>query len=452
MTPIIQSKTASAPAKRTPVTIVRVHGKPFVAGLYWQPLSNPRSLLQEARQIGKREAMDFVVIRRGNLLQAGFVEKGRGALSGMFSLAAVLASRLGKNWVGVISLGDSRFALCAVHDGGILPGCDVVGPHDEILEKFKRTHCMFNWDATYVPPGFTNAIVGEELDLAKLLATDLSKEARLQALSFNLTRAQTIGVGVAVALAVATAGGYMQWASMQKAKVQAEQLRIQEAKQRELDALNAVTQKQQTAVALEHPWTKRPAVDALLKACGDGINRLPLYLGGWQFENAKCDGHSTVVGYRRVPNATVADFAKATRERLSVEAVIGANNDVATVTLPIEINPGGDDPILPSAARIESFVAHFQRAGIVYKLSEVVPPPPPAQSAALPGNKNVPPPPPPPLWKTYTWGYETEQSPAVSLAGLDTTGIRISALSVTMRSDAPSPLNWTISGDLYAQP
>lgn len=71
----------------------------FVTGLFWQPLTSPRSYMSEARNIGKKRNWDIVAIRKSARIQAGFVSKDAGVMKGMYSLAAALAGQLGDSWI-----------------------------------------------------------------------------------------------------------------------------------------------------------------------------------------------------------------------------------------------------------------------------------------------------------------------------------------------------------------
>src|SRR5260363_112678 len=97
---------ATPPRMLPKVKVLRVNGKPFVCGLFWQPLTRPRAYMKEAREIGKRESMEIVAIRRSTIIQAGFVAKHQGALKGMISMAAALPGLLGPSWLGGFVLDD----------------------------------------------------------------------------------------------------------------------------------------------------------------------------------------------------------------------------------------------------------------------------------------------------------------------------------------------------------
>lgn len=445
---------AGSATVRPSVTIVRIGSRRYVAGLYWQPLSNQRAPMQEARKIGKAERTPLVAIRRGGALQAGFVEAGRGAQVGMISLAAALASRLGKNWIAVIELTPEKFLLCACNDGAIHPQTDVVGSKEEINDRFARVHCMYKWDRdkVYLPKGFTNVAVGETLELEKVLGGSESvvRESKLQSISFQLSRRQTVLAAAIAALAFVGLGAHAYWSSLQRAKEAAAAQAAEAERARQLAELSAATKRQQTAQALDHPWSKRPALSAIIAACSTASNSLPLFLAAWQFETSKCTESQITVNYRRVPNATVEDIKRVSKQRYLVEPSLSTDFEVATISMPISVAPGGDDELLSVSQRVESLMSHFQRTVRGVRVTEVPPPPPP--QAPLPGGQTqVPPPPPPPPWSHFTWQFDTDEAPDAALKGLNTAGLRLTSLSLQLRSDATlTPLMWTFSGDFYA--
>lgn len=117
------------------VIVISAGGKSLVSGLYWQTLSQPQKVMKEAREIGKRDGMDIVAIRRlPTIIQAGFVRKQAGVQKGMFSLASIVADLLLRKegqstldpLIAAFAVGDGRFAIVAFKDGGVVPDSDVV--------------------------------------------------------------------------------------------------------------------------------------------------------------------------------------------------------------------------------------------------------------------------------------------------------------------------------------
>src|SRR5260364_149647 len=204
---------ATPPRMLPKVKVLRVNGKHFVCGLFWQPLTRPR------------ESMEIVAIRRCTIIQAGFVAKHRGAFKGMGSMAAALAGLLGRSWLGVFVLDDGHYVLAAVNDRAIVPGCDLTGDHAAVRAKLNEVYGLFAWEKIYIPAGFDHA--GETLDLNTLLTpARLKKEYRLKSLTFGLS-AKEWGVGIAVAalLAAIVSVYFIRAVQHRKARERAEHLR-----------------------------------------------------------------------------------------------------------------------------------------------------------------------------------------------------------------------------------
>src|SRR5260363_92078 len=111
-----------------PAQHVDMHGRIFVSNLFWQPLPNPRTAIQDARAFGIQNGWTWGVIRSGARAQAGFAECGHEVrtLKGTLSLAAQLAAQLGDAWLGAFKVAEGRYAVIAVHERWIIPGFDVV--------------------------------------------------------------------------------------------------------------------------------------------------------------------------------------------------------------------------------------------------------------------------------------------------------------------------------------
>ena len=74
------------------IDILQINGHDFVTDLVWNPISNGRAIMSEARSYGRDNGMDVVVIReRMFKAQAGYVGKNNGVTKEMYSLASALA-------------------------------------------------------------------------------------------------------------------------------------------------------------------------------------------------------------------------------------------------------------------------------------------------------------------------------------------------------------------------
>lgn len=442
------------PQNATSITVIGVNAKKFVSGLFWQPLTKPRAYMKEAREIGKREGMDVVTIRRRKIMQAGFAPKGKGAIKGMYSLAAALAMKLGTNWIGVFAVGDNRYAFVAVNDDAIIPSCDMVASREEVENRLRYFYSMFSWEKVYAPQDFDFG--GEEVELQSLLTGDsFSKRQwnslRLQPLTFGLTGREMAMYALCAVLLAVGAIGFLQYKKEAERKEREARIRAEQARLAEMERIKANSRNEQAVHALEHPWIKMPAVEDTLRGCGGTINNLPLALGGWGFEAAKCESGSVVARYKRMGTATANGFAAEVQEAFGVAPAFVDEFEAAVVTVPVKMMFGGDDPLQPSAEAMPNMASYFQAMGIKVNFAEKpveAPKPPPALPGQPPSAK--PEPPPVPDWKTYTFRFDTGVAPEIVFSGRSWSGTRITHYEVQLAPES-AKLLWIIAGEMYAK-
>lgn len=442
------------PQNAASISVIGINARKFVSGLFWQPLTKPRAYMNEAREIGKREGMDVVTIRRRKIMQAGFAPKGKGAIKGMFSLAAALAMKLGTNWIGVFSVGGDQYAFVAVNDDAIIPSCDMIASRDEVESRLRYFYGMFSWEKVYAPQDFDFG--GEELELQTLLTGDsFSKRQwntlRLQPLTFGLTGREIALYVLAAILLGGGALGFLQYTKEMERKEREARILAEQARLAEMERVKANSRNEQAIHALEHPWIKMPAVEDTLRGCGGAINNLPLALAGWGFESAKCDAGGVVARYRRVGTATANGFAAEIQEAFGVAPTFIDDFETATVTVPVKMMFGGDDSLQPSAEVMPNMASFFQAMGIkVGFVEKSVEAPKPAPT--LPGQAPtaVPETPPVPDWKTYTFRFDTGVAPEIVFSGRAWSGTRITHYEVQLTPDT-AKLLWLISGEMYAK-
>lgn len=431
------------------VTVVALNGRQFAAGLFWQPLTRLNNYMAEAREIGKREGMDIVAIRRAIPMQAGFVAKGQGVQKGMYSLAAALAGQLGASCVAAfeIDAAEDRYGLVAVHDNAIVPGCDLVATRDEVLNKLRAVYNYLNWEKVYAPASFQFG--GEELDIKKALdPSNLKPEHRLRPLTFGLTRKELVVLSMVLLLGAAGLVGWLQW--QEKVDREAAEAAAKAAAERraELERLNANAKREMDQKSLEHPWAKQPAADDFVTGCVQRIDGLPLVVDGWVLQQAKCSGAFLSVSYDRRDGGTTNGFLAASANWFSSTPTIATSGDGALIDIPIELRVGGDEPLRTAAEATADLVSHFQRAGLQSGLSEKAAAK--VSGPALPGHATTEQTARAPDWRVFGFKLETERSPDVVLQGMRTDGVRFTEVLVRLEAGAPK-LTWSLTGDLYAK-
>lgn len=421
--------------------VISLNGKRFVTGLFWQPLTQPRTFLKEARDIGRREGMDVVAIRKGRVLQAGFARKSP-TYAGAYSLAATLAGLLGDDWIGVfeVDADADRYAIVGTKKGAIIPGCDVIGSRDDVQDRLNSDYNLHRFERVICPSDF--GFGGEEKALADVLASGkLLNEYKLAALESGLrTRKLVLASFGMLALAGVVLGG-LAWHQRQKALEVEAQARAQQL------ATAAAEQGQQSAASsaapLPHPWATQPVAPAFRRACVDAIGGVPLSLGGWLVESAQCDGNALQLTFKRSGNTTNDSLTRAAATSGYTLNQIDEAGETAQLSLPLVALPSGGDDALESLGAVTGTVKSVLQARMIAYSMALKPPPPPPQ--ALPG-ETPPPAPPPPDWQTTTLTVTGAHTPETVLVGIDTLpGMRLTSIAVKRTE---SSLEWTLTGEV----
>lgn len=423
--------------------IIAINKQRFVAGLYWQTLTRPRDYLREAREIGKREKMDVVAIRRGRVLQAGFATRNT-AGSGAYSFVATLAGALGDDWIAVFDIGDGRYAIAAAKNGAIIPGCDDIGPRAQIEESLRTNFNLHQFTQVICPAEFDFG--GEERDLGQLLQSHkLRKEYKLQPLSGARTLLSALLV-VALVLLMVGGGtiGFLMYRKHQQQQAAAAAAAAAATEQRRLEELKAASGQDVTPVALTHPWASQPVVREMRSACVDAMRAFPLSIGGWLVDSALCHSGMVQATYRRMPTATVNGFTTHAQAQGYRIAMIDEAGETGTLSVSLgALRAGGDDALLDMGQIGNAVRSLLQSRSSQFTLSvkDVTPAAPPV----LPGQE-APPAPPAPDWQTQSLTITGRQTPGDMLTGLeDLPGLRLLSVSVKR---SQSELEWSLTGEI----
>lgn len=451
---------ATVTYRQDEITILAVNGKSFVSGLLWKPLRSARKYIAEARDIGKREGMEMVAIRRGKVLQAGFAPKQKGRkkrdskqanMRSMYSLAAALAGSLGEDWIAAFALGDGNFAFIAVHKGGVLPGRDLVGDQELVEALLRETYSDIkgtNVEPVVIAPnawGFG----GEEKTLETLLTPkSLKPEHRLKPLTLGLTTSEVAAIATLVGLIVVVGVGGAWWWKQQREK-EAEQQRL--AQQQNQQAAQAAARNNAVA-ALVRPWQGTPFADDFLSACAAVWNHVELDIGGWTFDNGRCmlgqggtrSQDVVVATYHRNGSTSVATF-EAAAAALGAKASIFDAGETGTVTLRLQVPSSpeniGEKGLPTTDAQLQALVTRIQSvpSGIA---SYTVQPKPWVKPANQPDAVG-------PDWTTNTLDIKTTLAPQQLLEGMPSSGMRLYEIAVSI--DKSANLQWHLTGEMYGR-
>lgn len=434
--------------RTTRVQLLQHRGKSFVTGLRWQPLGSVTGYKKEARQFGREHLLDIAVVRRSpTIIQAGFVARSDGVTKGMYSLAATLAGQLGDSWLAAWKTATDldRYVLVAVHQGGVISGCDMIGTAAEVQARVAQQRRRgISFAHEYLPPEFDMG--GTPIDVEELLKPSrLKREYRLRPLAFGLSKRELVQVIIFSCLIAAGAFGWSLWQDHQQrianqAAAQGEQRRSQE-----LARLQLQPRVDQPPQVLEHPWAKRPSVADFVQHCSNVFYQLPLSIQGWLFSDALCDGTQVLSSYKRSGNSTADDLVAATNGHFSDRPAFFDEGNSATLKFDISIPAADEEPLseaIEMLANLSSWLHSFSQEPTLKEVPVVIP-----MAPAIPGQPPVPPPP-PPQWKQFELRYATGITPLESLTGAPTQGLRLREIRAEYQAGL---LLWSVTGDLYAK-
>jgi hypothetical protein len=417
----------------------------FVTGLHWKTLSG-RNYMREARKIGARYNWAIVTVRKGARIQAGFVARGVGATTGMYSVGSALAGVLGNNWVGAFKVDTDRYVVVAVRDGSIIPSYDRIASQDEAVIAVREAFNLIPSTTTdvkiYTPREF--GLGDKELLLEDVLAPkNLKRDYQLRLLGFPWGR-----VALILGILGASLIGWTEYQNYQAEEVRKLEEAERQRKERELAELNARAREEQHAKALEHPWAKMPAAGDLTQTCAREINAIPLSLAGWLVDTVKCDGDKLVAVYRRngIAGAPLNEFRKAAEPLEKSNLSIVESGERGEITRSVSVPLAGDEELQDPKELTDEWISRMQLLGASFKLEEktVVLPTPPTP----PGQQPLPAP--VATWRLFSLMYEGGINPVTILSGMgDLRGVRVKTMEAVVNREGG--VKWSMQGELYAK-
>lgn len=452
------------------ITILEINGNRFVAGMQWQPLSQSRSPLKEAKEEGQRRGWDVVSIKRGSdWIQAGFVSRASGVYKGMYSVASSLAGVLGPHWCGIFATPEPGQYLVAAVDGSgrIVAASDRILPAESAKALSRRIQADNDipYENTFAPPELEMAPSVRELGdlLPPILPKAVRKQAALTYLSYGVTKESLRNLAIIGGLIVGALVAFHYWDAYEDGVKEEAARKEQAAQARRLALANANARRKLEALALTHPWAMTPSADDFIRACGSVVDRLPLDMTGWNFSDALCDDKKGItITYLRQTGSSQQDLARtigASLLSISKESHLPVvsftnNGDSVTVTFPLTGPVAGDDPLQPLVDAMSDFLGPIQRtntadvqvfSNISIEQQPVVIKMPPAP----PGQPPIPAP--EATWRMLHWSLDSEIPPRLVFGGLkNRNGLRVTSIETKLQSDG-AQLKWTMKGDFYVQ-
>ncbi|ABO60268.1 type 4b pilus protein PilO2 (plasmid) [Burkholderia vietnamiensis] len=455
------------------IEILEYHGRKFVTGLHWAPLTSPLKYKKEAKQMAAQWHWDVVAYRReAGGVQAGFVSTSSGAYKRMYSVASTLAGELskqyGNRWIGLFAVSEEKYLFVAVWDGLVVAGTDRIvsrsearGAFNEIINRHTQGEDRFEDDKQFAPVELE--LTHTELSLTEILSVKkLSREYQLRAITFSLSAAETRKMILLAVIGCVAWAGYSKWSDDQHEKIAARQAAEKAANDARLAQANRNARNKLLEQALAHPWAFAPSARDYAAACESMTDALPLSIAGWLFASAHCEGPKVTITYQRKTGTTQGTFGQSVGQVLMAYGAQRAkpvlsfaeSGSEATITIPIDAPAAGDDALLPAFEATSELLGTLEPANsndlqIISGMNVTEVPveiklPPSAQGAsdvAVPS----------PTWRHYGFKFDSVIKPEAIMASMKlSNGLRFNGIETKFNAESGT-LTWSISGDLYVQ-
>lgn len=431
------------------VRITEIGGHRFVAGLFWQTLSQ-KDRKKEAKALAEDLRFDYVVFRNSDMPQVGFAAAEDGAEEGLFSIAAMISKSLEMegvtgNWMGAFLLPDGDYAYVAIRDNIFLSDGDMIGSEQEVRQIMSTTFSLGDWDHIFAPQDF-DFRSSEEKDIEDLIPSKKGKikvhkwwalqPTNKSGPSLNLG-GKTAAVLFVIVIIGISAAGFKLYQNKQSQKLAAEQAKAIEVARLKMFGDQAAKQKElQNAAQNSKPWADMVLPTELAEMCLNLIDSKMTGAGGWKPKQIVCDSQNITATYERA-GSTIGNL-------LSVlpGAQVDQSGDKATYIISLAKSEyrNADD-----LAKIQDgkliLMDKIQQIGAVGAVQDPPPPQPP-----LPGSEQANNPIPVPPWKKTNFTIDTKMSPDFAAAHISMPGLRVTKITMDGINDMPA---WKLEGELY---
>ncbi|MCE8013932.1 type 4b pilus protein PilO2 [Billgrantia desiderata] len=434
---------------RSSVTILTINGHQFVVGLLWKTLARVTAYEREAKEFGKSEGMDIVVLRRTEeTAYAGFVQAGLGAQKGQLSLAMALHGELGNDWFGAFETepGSGEYFISGVSKHTVLPkGDHIVGADaarqfiGDLLSRFNKAVNEGRY-RVFAPPGLGIPIKVEYQSLTEILDRKrFPREYRLRPLTWGMTRREWSYLGLCSAIVIAG----MSWYSKHQRDVAEAERQAELRRQQLLAELEEETGRNAAIEALEYPWVHQPDPQVMYHRCIEHLLAAPMELGGWQLTRGACsrDAGETVLTYQRAEWATARDFLSAAEAGSFDFYEIDDSGELALTGFELQWSRYGDEPLLEQLDAVSALHSHYQRRGREMRIlgwsssgydAELI------AAGAMD-------------WRAFQFEVRGELIEFVELGNFYQAGLRLEELLIDLPNGGLGEANWILTGEQYVR-
>lgn len=422
--------------------IFNIEGTGFIAGLFWQTLSESSNgdRNKEVKSLAKELSFNLHVLCNTSAHCVGFVNESQTIKSGMLSAAAIISKSMdvesgARDFIFVSHLPDGEWLYIAQRDGLILPdGDQVFASEDAAKSRLLEDMSLGEWAVVIAPSiwGIKNSIERSFVDIIprkKNGKLELHKWWKLSHVESSKALANHKGkMIVAVALIGASFVGFKYYKDYQHKK--------------EMEAAAALAAQQIDAqgniLPPEHPWKTIPLASDMLGACMGALSNIRLFPGNWSISGLNCSNGNLTVSWTPKDKGWI--------EHLKVihpNAIISTDGSLASVSAPLgELKTGYDEEVNQENQRLVEMYSTAQKYGVKFT---VTPNAQPVQT--LPGQTA----PAAPLkdWNEIHWKVDDIALPESVLAALDANGFRMNAMNATWQN---GKFTWTMEGIQYVKP
>lgn len=420
--------------------IFTVENEQFVAGLFWQSLSESNSgdRTNEIKSLAKEISLDLHVLCNTSAHCVGFAKSDLQLKAGAFSAAAIISKSMdvessARDFIFIAQIPNDQWLYVAQRDGLILPdGDQVFTSEDSAKSRLLEDMSLGEW-AVIIAPSIWGVKGANERSFDSFLTRkkngklELHKWWRLSHVDSSKSLALHKGkIIIALILIGGSLVGFKYYKDYKfKKEMEAAALAAQQ-----VDAQGRI-------LPPEHPWKTIPAAPDMLDACMTAFSTVRLFPGNWSITAVNCTGGLLTVAWSPNERGWIEHL-----KIIQPNAVVSTDGSIASISLPLAtLNTGYDEPVVDSNLRLVDMYSAAQRYGVKFTATK------PSQVAVLPGQSA----PATPLkdWNEIAWKVEGSDLPVAVLAALDGDGFRMNAMHATWQN---GKFTWNMEGTQYVKP